>query len=441
MPEFTYEALDKSGKTTSGTITARDNADAAIKVRQLGVYPTYVGTGAKAGGGASAATLAANGKNGASANGPVAAGLLAGLRGATSGGARQAGTATSGKKITRLQILLFTREMADLLDAGLPMDRAFSVLIDQTDSETVKAMLSVMQGEIRAGQPLSDALRRYPREFPSLYANMVHAGEVSGQLAEVMTRLADFMEKEQVRRSQILAALTYPMVLISVAILAVTFLLTFVIPKLSGVFKDMGSALPLPTVLLLGLSAFIGKFWWLILLVIAGSVFGFRAWVATPGGRRAFDAFRLRLPLFGPLTLKIVSARLVRTLGTLLGGGVPILEAMDISASAVGNQVAAESVTAARGGVRQGETLHEALEKSGVFPPVVRHMTAVGEETGRLPAMLIRTADTLDFEVDNTMRRLTSLVEPLVVLLMGGFVGFVVLSILLPIFQANTIVK
>jgi type II secretory pathway component PulF len=302
-------------------------------------------------------------------------------------------------------------------------------------------MLQTMQADIRAGQPLSEALGKYPREFPPLYANMVRAGEVSGQLASVMSRLADFLEKEQVRRSQIMAALTYPMVLISVATLAVTFLLTFVIPKLSGVFNGLGAALPLPTVLLLGLSGFIGRYWWLLLLAILGAVYAFRAWVRTASGRRAFDSLRLSAPLFGPLTQKIVSARLVRTLGTLLGGGVPILEAMDISASALGNVVSSEALMQARGGVRQGETLHEAMRRAGGFLPVVTHMTAVGEETGRLSAMLLRTADTLDFEVDNTMRRLTSLVEPLVVLLMGGFVGFVVLSILLPIFQANTLVK
>jgi type II secretory pathway component PulF len=346
-----------------------------------------------------------------------------------------------GKKVTRLHVLLFTREMADLLDAGLPMDRGFSVLIDQTDNEAVRAMLQTMQTDIRAGQPLSEALTKFPREFPALYANMVRAGEVSGQLASVMARLADFLEKEQVRRSQIMAALTYPMVLISVATLAVTFLLTFVIPKLSGVFNGLGAALPLPTVLLLGLSGFIGRFWWLILMAIFGAVYAFRTWVRTAGGRKAFDGVRLSAPLFGPLTQKIVSARLVRTLGTLLGGGVPILEAMDISASALGNVVSSEALLQARGGVRQGETLHEAMRRAGGFLPVVTHMTAVGEETGRLSAMLLRTADTLDFEVDNTMRRLTSLVEPLVVLLMGGFVGFVVLSILLPIFQANTLVK
>src|SRR5579871_6618741 len=433
MPEFTYEALDRAGKTTTGTISARDSADAAVKVRALGVFPTRIGTGSgkSSGPGAQAAT-AKNGHQSASAK--SAARPAAGAAGATA-------PVTTGKKVGRLLVLMFTREMADLLDAGLPMDRAFSVLIDQTDSELMMAMLKTMQGDIRAGQPLSDALSKYPREFPPLYTNMVRAGEVSGQLASVMARLADFMEKEQVRRSQIVAALTYPMVLISVALQAVTFLLTFVIPKLSAVFKDMGADLPLPTVVLLGSADVIAKYWWAILLGIAGIVFAFRTWVRTDAGHRTFDAFRLNMPLFGALALKIASARLVRTLGTLLGGGVPILEALDISSTAVGNVLAAEAITAARGGVRQGETLHEALARAGLFPPVVKHMIAVGEETGRLPNMLIRTADTLDFEVDNAMRRLTSLVEPLVVLLMGGFVGFVVLSILMPIFQANSLVK
>jgi type II secretory pathway component PulF len=270
---------------------------------------------------------------------------------------------------------------------------------------------------------------------------MTKAGEVSGQLANVMKRLAEFMEKEQVRRSQIMAALTYPMVLATVAVLAVTFLLTFVVPKLSGIFKDMGNSLPLPTVMLLGLSSGISRYWYVIILVIAGAVFGFRAWLKTDSGRIRFDGLKLQLPLFGTLTQKIVAARLARTLGTLLGGGVQILESLDITASALGNVVASEALVAARGGVRQGETLHEAMERAGTFLPVVLHMTAVGEETGRLPHMLIRTAETLDFEVDNTMRKLTSLVEPLVVLLMGGFVGFIVLSILLPILQASSTVK
>lgn len=421
MPEFSYIALDRDGKSSSGTVTARDNGDAAVKIRALGVFPTTISVGGK--------------------TGPTAASKTPTTNAAAAKSASITQKSVFAKKISRIQVLLFTREMADLLDAGLPIDRAFSVLIDQTDSEVLRAMLTNMQGDIRAGQPLSEALTKYPREFPALYANMVRAGEISGQLSSVMARLADFLEKESVRRSQIMAALTYPMVLISVAVLAVTFLLTFVIPKLKDVFNGMGNALPLPTLILLGTSGFLMTYWWEILGGVIALVFGVRFYLKTEIGARSFDALRLKVPMFGALTLKIVSARLMRTLGTLLGGGVPILDAMDIAASALGNQIATERVLEARGGVRQGETLHQSIGSVGLFPPLVRHMTAVGEETGRLPLMLLRTAETLDFEVDNTMRKLTSLVEPLVVLLMGGFVGFVVLSILLPIFNANDIVK
>lgn len=428
MPEFTYEALDKSGKITSDIITARDTTEAAVKVRALGLFPTQIGSESKV-------ETKTNGKNGKNGNGAHA------VSASHSAAAATQIAVMPGKRINRTNILLFTREMADLLDAGLPMDRAFSVLIEQTENAPFRAMLSVMQNEIRAGQPLSDALTKFPREFPRLYSNMVRAGEVSGQLADVMMRLATFMEKEHMRRSQVMAALTYPAVLICVALTAVTFLLTFVIPKLSIVFKEMGTSLPLPTKILLATADFVTHWWWAILLVIVAVVYGARAWVRSPSGRRSFDQFRLNAPLFGTLAQKIVASRLVRTLGTMLSGGVPILEAMDISATAVGNVVAEEAVISVRGGVRQGETLHLAMEKAGNFLPVVRHMTAVGEETGKLPIMLLRTADTLDFEVDSAMRRLTSLVEPLVVLLMGVFVAFIVLSILLPIFQANSVVK
>lgn len=411
MPEFTYEALDKGGAVTKGTVSAKDSQDAAVRVRALGVYPTRISADGKASGKETQST--------------------------PDGTTTQKG----GKKVKRLQILLFTREMADLLDAGLPMDRAFSVLIDQTDNLELRTMLQTMQGDIRAGQPLSEALKRYPREFSKLYGNMVHAGEVSGQLSPVMLRLAEFMEKEQVRRSQIAAALTYPVVLIGVAISAVVFLLTFVIPKLSGIFKDLGDSLPMPTQILMGISSFLSQQWWLVIIIIVAAYFGLRAWLRSEGGQKTFDDFILNIPIIGSLTRKIISARLVRTLGTLLGGGVPILDALEISSSSVGNVHATEAIMMARGGVRQGETLHEAMERTEIFLPVVKHMTAVGEETGRLPQMLLRTADTLDFEVDNTMRRLTSLIEPFVVVFMGGFVGFIVLSILLPIFQANQLVK
>ncbi len=408
-------------------LPGRDVSEAAGKVRALGYYPVNV--------------TPANG-----------AGVLSGRRVAAISGGRtrpiidSAGPAPdsvshTGKKVGRVHILLFTRELADLIDAGLPIDRALTVLIEQNDNDALVSMIQGIQGDVRAGNPLSEALRAFPREFPPLYANMIHAGEVSGQLADVMMRLADFLEKEHVRRSQIIAALTYPMVLIGVAVLAVTFLLWFVIPRLEGVFEELGTGLPLPTQILLSSSAFMGKYWWAIVLGMVGGFYAFKAWIATGPGRRTWDGFKLTVPLFGGLTHKVVMARYVRTLGTLLGGGVPILDSMEISSTAVGNSVTGDHVLESRDAVRQGETLSSSMSKTGGFVPLVIHMSAVGEETGRLPGMLVRTADTLDFEVDNTMRRLTSLVEPLVVLFMGGFVGFVVLSILLPIFEANTVVK
>lgn len=416
MPEFEYVALDRSGRQVTGVVTCRDQNDAAARVRSMGYFPVELNVvSARVPGGAAPARREAA---------PEAA----------RDGAR-------ARRPTRMHILLFTRELADLIDAGLPIDRALSVLIEQTEHEGMRAMLTSIQHEVRAGQSLSDALKKHPREFPPLYANMIQAGEVAGQLPEVMSRLADFLEREQVRKSQIIAALTYPAVLITVAILAVTFLLIFVIPRLQTVFADLGAVLPLPTRILLAISGFIMHRWWVIALVAVGGYLGFRAWLSTVAGRRTFDGLRLSLPLIGLLTRKMVMARFCRTLGTLLAGGVPILESLDISATAVGNTVAASSVAEIRDRVRQGETLSGGMREDPVFVPLVVHMSAVGEETGRLAPMLIRTADTLDFEVDNAMRRLTSLVEPLVVLLMGGFVGFVVLSILLPIFQANTIVK
>ena len=408
MPDFAYQARDTAGTSQAGTISAKDSAEAAVKVRALGLFPTQIST--------------ASGKDKPAKT------------------AAPAGQA-AGQKIKRIQILLFTREMADMLDAGMPIDRAFSVLVEQMDSDGMRVMMQAMQADIRAGQPFSEALRKYPRLFPSLYVNMIRAGEVSGQLSDVMERLSDFMEKEQVRRSQIMAALTYPAVLLGVATLAITFLLTFVVPKLSGIFHDMGNALPIPTRILLAASGFISQYWLGIVAVAVIGGFSLRTWANTDAGRDSIDRLKLEMPLFGTVAQKIVAARLARTLGTLLAGGVPILESLDISADALGNAISSEALVQVRNGVRQGEMLHEAMEKTSAFLPVVLHMTAVGEETGRLPNMLIRTADTLDFEVDNTMRRLTSLVEPLVVLLMGGFIGFVVLSILLPIFEANNLVK
>ena len=409
MPDYAYQALDRSGAAVSGVIQADNPETGADRVRQMGLFPMAVALAAE--------KKAANGARPAAA--PAAP------------------TATSRRGVGRMDIVLFTRQLADLVEAGLPLDRALTVLIRQTDSAGLRDRLVRIQEEVRAGRPLSEALAFYPREFPRLYVNMVHAGEATGRLAEVLERLAGYLEREIMRRAQVVSALTYPAVLILVAVSAVTFLLMFVVPRLAPVFDELGQALPLPTVILLGVTQFIIRFWWQLAVGLAAVVFGLRQALSTPAGREVWDAAKLRLPLFGRLLGRIVASRFVRSLGTMLTGGVPILGSLEIARDAVGNVTAARVVDRVRDSIRQGEGLAEAMERTEFFLPVVVHMAAVGEETGKLPAMLIRTADSLDFEIDGQIRRLVTLIEPLIVLLMGGFVGFIVLSILLPIFEAN----
>jgi type II secretion system protein F len=409
MPDFSYQAMDRSGGTVTGVIQA-DNKDAgAERVRQMGLFPMAVSPVGESRGDRKAETTHA-------ASGPSWPGR---------------------KRVGRMDVVLFTRQLADLVSAGLPLDRALTVLIRQSESAGLRARLERVQEEVRSGRTLSDSLALFPREFEHLFINMVRAGEATGQLGEVLERLANYMEREMTRRAQLLAALTYPSVLITVALSAVVFLLTFVVPRLAPVFDDLGRALPLPTLILLGVSGFIARFWWELLIGIAATVFGVRQTLATPGGRAAWDGWKLRAPLMGRVMQRIIAARFVRSLGTMLTGGVPILDSLEITREAVGNVLASRAVDQVRDGIRQGESLAGAMEETGFFLPVVVHMAAVGEETGRLPAMLVRTADSMDFEIDSQMRRLVSLIEPLVVVLMGIFVGFIVLSVLLPIFDAN----
>jgi type II secretion system protein F len=410
MPEFAYQALDRSGATVTGVVQADSQETGAERVRSLGLYPM---------------SLAAAGAQ----------------KRERASGAAAASTPFWRGRVGRMDVVLFTRQLADLVSAGLPLDRALTVLIRQSPSAGMRQRLQRVQEEVRAGKPLSEALSHYPREFPRLYVNMVRAGETAGQLGEVLERLAGYLENEVTRRAQITAALTYPSVLIVVAVSAVTFLLTFVIPRLSPVLKELGHATPLPTVILLAITGFITRYWWQMLLGIALAVIAGRQTLVTPAGRAAWDAWKLRLPLVGPLLGRIVASRFVRSLGTMLTGGVPILDSLEIARDAVGNVSAARMVDRAREGIRQGESLAEAMEKTEFFLPVVVHMAAVGEETGKLPKMLIRTADSLDFEIDGQIRRLVTLIEPLIVVLMGVFVGFIVLSILLPIVEANMAVS
>jgi type II secretory pathway component PulF len=253
-------------------------------------------------------------------------------------------------------------------------------------------------------------------------------------------RLAEFLEKSMQRRTQVVSALPYPAVLITVAVGAVAFIISFLIPKLSALFEELDQTLPLITEVLLAVAGVLGKTWWALIVLLVLLVVLIRWFAHTPAGRDTLDLWALRLPLMGPIWHKMAVSRLARTVGTMLGGGVPILVALEISGNAVGNRPMTRAIAAMADEVREGTSLASAMGRSGVFPPMLIHMAAVGEETGRLPEMMTRVADSLDFEVDSTLGRLTTLLEPFVIIVMGIIVGFIVLAVLLPIFQINAAV-
>lgn len=344
------------------------------------------------------------------------------------------------KRINRSDLALFTRRLADLSGAGLPLDRVLQIVSEQSESAILSGVAADALEDVRGGLPVSDALAKSPKLFPTVYTMTLKAGEASGQFPQVAARLADFQEAEVTRRSQITAALIYPIVLASVAIGVVLFTLLFVVPRLSGVFADLGSDLPTSTKILLATTGFISSHWVAILVGIALAFALYRAWVATEQGAVSRDRFYMRVPVFGPIVLKALVSRYARVLGTLIFGGVPILEALRLAGMAAGNRVFQKSGDLVEADVREGKPIAEALRDAQVFPPVLTNMVAVGEETGDLPKMLGRVSDSLDFEVDNALRRAMSLAEPAIIVFMGGVVMFVVLSIVLPIIQAQSTV-
>ncbi|MBC8065793.1 MAG: type II secretion system F family protein [Chlorobia bacterium] len=404
MTTFAYTALEPSGKRKTGFI------DAATKEAAIAV-------------------VAADGK------------YVLEIKESGGSGEKSAFSLGKSKKVSKADIALFTRRMADLADAGLPLDRVLQVVAEQAESETLQEVALDALDQVRKGTPVSEALARHPKLFPDVFTQTLRAGEASGQFADVAGRLAEFQEKEVTRRSQIVSALIYPGVLTFTAIGVVLALVFFVMPKLSPVFKDLGTELPLTTKILLGTTDFLTKNGLFLLGGIIALFFAYKAWVKTEAGALARDRMIFRMPVVGSVIRKATVSRFARVLGTLVFGGVAILEAIRIAGLSSGNKVFIASSAVVESEVREGKPIAEAMRDAGDFPPVLTHMVAIGEETGDLPKMLGRVSESLDFEVDNGMRRLVALVEPMIVLGMGGIVGFVVLSVLLPIFAAQSAVK
>ncbi len=400
MARFRYVALDHTGKQIAGELAADNPDEVKRRLRDMGYFPSEIGEAAQV-------TL-----------GRQAAGMRR-------------------RRISATDIVVMMRQLADMTAARLPMYRSLSVLVEQAESSAMRDLLETIRADVQQGRPLSEAMQRHLKQFPALFVNMVRAGETSGHLDAVLMRLAEFLEKSSRRRSQVISALLYPAVLMTVAIGAVAFIIGFLIPKLSALFQEMEQTLPLLTQVLLVIADVFAKTWWMLLILIVSLVVGIRWYVRTEAGREALDLLALRVPLLGPIWHKMAVSRLARTFGTMLAGGVPILTSLEISGNAVGNRPMARAIASMRDEVQQGTSVSVALDHARAFPPLLVHMAGVGEETGQLPEMMSRVADSLDFEVDSTLGRLTTLLEPIVIIVMGIIVGFIVLAVLLPIFQIN----
>lgn len=396
MATFRYQAAHPSGKIVTGTIDARDETAAISALQATQVFPLNVK--------------------------PVAE-------------QRHWQDLLPRRKIGGKIVLGFTQELLALLRAGVDLERALGMLAGLHPNRRFREVLRQVRRAVQGGSTFADALAQHPRAFSRLYVQIIRAGESGGALENVLGRLSATLASLEEVKEHLMTSLIYPVVLSAVGGGAVAFLLTYVIPSFAQIFESVGKALPLPTRILIGTSQAVRQAWWLLLGGAFAVVVAFRLAVRSSAGRMAWDRLRLSLPLIGPLIRKVEVARLSRTLGTLLASGVPVLQAISTVKAVVGNRVLAATMDGVVEGVRKGAGMVGPLRESGVFPPLAVHMLSVGEETGRLDEMLLQIADTYDTSVRNALRRLLSLLEPAIIVVMGLLVGFVVLSILLAIFS------
>jgi type II secretion system protein F len=406
MPQFTYRAKKDDGSVVSGTLQAESERSALDSLGRMGVFPLEIASRDEA-------------------EGARPAPALRRVR----------------RRLKPADVALFTRQLADLLKAGVPINRALRTLSVQTSNLVLSETIQEIEKSISAGSTLHEALSKFPATFSSLYVSMVRAGETGGFLEDVLHRLALFIEKDQELRSRVASALAYPVLLLVIGTFAVAFLMVFFIPRFSEIFRKMGDNLPVPTQVVMGVSYFFRDYW---ILVFLGVLLLGVAWTqvaATVRGRRFADRLKLKVPLFGDIVRKNAVSRFTRTLGTLLKSGVPILGALAISREAMGNAVLMDDIDEASAGVKQGRSLADILRKSRYFPVIVVDMIAVGEEGGNLDEVLVNVADSFDVQVERAVRVFVTLFEPALLLFMAALVGFIVISMLLPVFSLSSMIK
>jgi type IV pilus assembly protein PilC len=347
------------------------------------------------------------------------------------------------KRVKLGDLVVFSRQFATMINAGLPIVRALYVLSEQTENQKLKEVVVQVRKDVEAGLALSEALEKHPKVFSRLYVEMVRAGEIGGMLDEVLLRVADQLEGDQELRRKVKSAMTYPMVVLVLAILAASFMLIFIVPVFARMFEDLGGTLPLPTRVAMGISGILTSIYGVLVYAAMGAaVFGFLRWKNTENGRRVWGRISLRLPAkIGDVIQKVALARFARTLGTLSAAGVPILQAIEITATSSGNWVVENALLKSRDAIREGLPIYKPLEDEPVFPPMVIRMIAVGEETGDIDGMLGKIADFYESEVDATVKALTSIIEPLMIVVVGGIVGGIIIAMYLPMFKIFELVE
>ncbi len=339
------------------------------------------------------------------------------------------------QRIKVKDIALFCRQFYTMLNAGVTIIKCLDILQQQTENKRFRAIIGDVYEDVQKGAQLSEALKNHRDVFPELLVNMVEAGEVSGTLDNIMDRMASHFEKDNKLKNKVKSTLIYPVILSIVAVLVVIFLLTFVMPTFMGMFTESGVALPLPTRILMAISEIIKGYWYIIAVAIAAIIYAIRRYVDSDKGRLAWDRLKLRLPVVNSTVTKLITSRFTRTLSTLLSSGIPLLQAMEVVARVVGNRVASDAILSAREDMRKGMDLAGPVRKTGIFPPMVDSMIRIGEESGTLDAILGKTANFYDEEVDAALQKMTAMLEPVIIVFMAGIIGFIVISMALPMFD------
>lgn len=345
------------------------------------------------------------------------------------------------KKVKTKDVAVFSRQLSTMVNSGLTLIRSLTILEAQTENSLLREVIGDVKARVEQGSSLSAAFESHPDVFNHLYVSMIRAGEVGGALDETLIRLSDTLEAQVRLRSKVKSAMAYPMVVLVLIVLIVTGMLVFVVPIFEKMYKELGGTLPLPTQVLINISGVLTSLWWLWLSALAGAIFGFRRWKQTDSGRAAWDRLKVRFPIFGKVVQKVSISRFSRTFSVLSRTGVPVLQALDIVAMTSGNWLVSEATRDIQASVKRGESLTSPLHEHEIFPPMVTHMMSVGEETGALDTMLSKVADFYDSEVDETVNALTSLIEPLLIVVMGVVVGGILISLYLPMFNIANLIQ